>query len=59
MITYYKSQIVPNNRYTIVYWCEDDKGNARDISLNNIPKGAKIIDVDSLIFIKEKHNHDT
>ena len=49
MNTYYKSQIVPNNSGTTVYWVEDEHGKARDISRDDIPKDAKIIDADAML----------
>ena len=44
--TYYKSQIVPGNRGTTVYWVEDDNGRAKDTARERIPKDAKILDAD-------------
>lgn len=46
MTTYYKSQLIPNDRDTTVYWSEDDAGIARDILPEHIPDGAIVIDAD-------------
>ena len=49
MKTYYKSQIIPGNQGTIVYWYEDEHGRSRDVLLEDIPKDAKILDADAML----------
>ena len=36
-VTYFKSQIIPGDPNTIVYWAEDSNGKQWDIREENIP----------------------
>lgn len=49
MKTYYKSQVIPGNNGTIVYWYEDEHGKSHDTSREAIPKDTKILDADAML----------
>jgi len=49
-ITYHKSELIPGDSTTVVFWMEQGDG-AQDILEGDIPEGAKVID--------ETHQHQT
>lgn len=44
-MTFYRSQLIPCDTRTMVYWYEDSEGECHDISDTNIPDGAVVTDI--------------
>ena len=45
VMRYFRSQAIPSDPGTMMYWAEDEAGKAKDIHPNEIPQGAIVTDV--------------